>query len=298
VAKPSRNPAAAGLRFERRGLTDSVFQTLAKDAYHFLRRATWTRLTIASFAVFLALNLFFAAILWIGDAKILEAGPSFWDRFFFRVQTLATVGYGHMAPGDSLSNVVVTVESFVGVFYTALLTGVVFGKFATPSAKVLFAERAVIADEGGKPSLMFRCANARSTALVDATIRVAWTREETSAEGEVSRRIYDLPLRRSNSPVFALSWTVYHEIDEASPLWGRTAEDLAKESVALIITLTGIDDSLAATVHTRHTYPVDGIVWGERYVDILHTDPDGTRYIDFAQFHATRPATLTLPGHA
>jgi inward rectifier potassium channel len=290
--------AAAGgqLRFERRGLSDSVFQTIAKDAYHFLRRATWTRLTLAFFGVYLAINLVFAILLWVTDARILEAGPSFWDRFFFSVETMATVGYGHMSPGDTTANVIATVEGFVGVFYTALLTGVVFGKFSTPSAKVMFAEKAVIADEGGVPTLMFRCANARSTALVDANVRVAWTRQETSVEGEVSRRIYDLPLRRSNSPVFGLSWTVYHTIDEASPLWGRTAVDLEREIVAIVITLTGIDDSLAASVHTRHSYTADHIEWGARYVDILHTDPDGTRYIDFTQFHTVRPAKVTLPG--
>jgi inward rectifier potassium channel len=277
------------LRIERRGIPHSTLQTLAKDAYHFLRRASWTRLTIAFFLGYLAINFLFAAILWFGDAHILAAGPSFWDRFFFSVQTMATIGYGHMAPGDDLSNTVVTVESFVGLFYTALLTGVVFGKFATPSAKVLFSKNALVTHEGGVPTLMFRCANARATAIVEAHIRVAWTRDEVLPGGENMRRIYDLQLRRDSSPVFALSWTVSHKIDETSPLWGRTAEDLAAEGAAVIITLTGIDDSLAASVHTRHAYAAEDIVFGERFVDIMSRDPDGTRFVDFARFHDTEP---------
>jgi inward rectifier potassium channel len=297
VAKPSKpNPVMGALRFERRGLKDSTLQTLAKDAYHFLRRASWTRLTLAAFGLYVVMNLVFALILWIGDARILEADRGFWDKFWFSVETMATIGYGHMAPGDALSHVVVTVESFVGLMYTALLTGVVFGKFSVPSAKVLFADHAVICDEAGVPTLMFRCANARSTALVEAQIRVAWTREEILPHGERARRIYDLPLRRNTSPVFALSWTVYHKIDESSPLWGRTTEELKKEAVAIIITMTGIDDSLAATVHTRHSYDADHIQWGQRYVDILKADEvTGVRYIDFEQFHATVPAPVTMP---
>src|SRR5436190_7334544 len=107
------------LRFERRGLKDSTLQTLAKDAYHFLRRASWTRLTLAAFGLYVVMNLVFALILWIGDARIIEADRGFWDKFWFSVETMATIGYGHMAPGDALSHVVVTVESFVGLMYTA-----------------------------------------------------------------------------------------------------------------------------------------------------------------------------------
>jgi inward rectifier potassium channel len=293
--KAAKNPVLGGARFERRGLRESGLQNLGKDAYHFMRRATWTRLFVAFAAAFFLLNLAFAAILWFGDATILEADPGFWDRFFFSVQTMATVGYGHLAPGDWLSNAVVTVESFVGLLYTAVITGVVFGKFSAPTAKVLFSETAVVADEEGFATLMFRCANARATALVEATIRVAWTREEFLPHGETARRIYDLPLRRSNSPVFALSWTVFHKIDEKSPLWGKTVADLEKESVAIIVTLTGIDDSLATTVHTRHSYSWAQIRYGARYIDILGRDADGTRYIDFQHFHETKPAPLTLP---
>lgn len=293
--KPPKNPALGGVRFERRGLRESGLQNLGKDAYHFMRRASWTRLFLAFAAAFFLLNMFFAVILWFGDATILEASPGFWDRFFFSVETMATVGYGHLAPDGWLANTIVTIESFVGLLYTAVITGVVFGKFSAPSAKVLFSETAVIADEEGAPTLMFRCANARATALVEATIRVAWTREETLPHGEIARRIYDLPLRRSNSPVFALSWTVFHKIDDKSPLWGKTVADLEKEGVAIIITLTGIDDSLATTVHTRHSYSWSQIKYGARYLDILGRDDDGTRYIDFHHFHDTRPAPLTLP---
>jgi inward rectifier potassium channel len=293
---PPPNPAIGGFRIERRGLRDGALQLIAKDAYHFLRRASWTRLFLAFFAAFLTLNLLFASILWFGGAHILEAGDGFWDRFFFSAQTMGTIGYGHLAPDGWLANSVVTVESFVGVLYTALVTGIVFGKFSAPSAKVLFADTAVIADEEGVPTLMFRCANARSTALVEATIKVAWTRDERLAHGETARRIYDLPLRRSTSPLFALSWTVFHKIDASSPLWGKSAEDLQKEAVAIVVTLTGIDDSLAATVHTRHTYGWNQIRYGARYVDILKADDDGTRYIDFEHFHDIQPAAVGTIG--
>jgi inward rectifier potassium channel len=190
-------PPVAGFVTRRKGLSDSWWRQLPTDAYHALRSLSWGWLTVAFFTVYLLLNLLFAVILWVGDATIVNAGPSFSDRFFFSVQTMATIGYGFMAPGDLLAHLVVTLESFVGVVYTAVVTGVFFAKFATPSARVAFSDTCVVADVEGVPTLMFRCANTRTTALVEASVTVTLTRTEVLSDGEMVRRLYDLALRRS-----------------------------------------------------------------------------------------------------
>jgi len=293
--RPPNAAPLGNLAIERRGLPHSPIARLASDAYHWLRGLTWTRLFGTFFLAYLVLNVVFALILWAGDANIINAGDGFWDRFFFSVQTMATVGYGYMAPTGWFAEAVVTFESFIGVAFTAVITGVFFGKFSTPSAKVLFSRVAVISDEEGMPTLMFRAANARTTAIVEANVRVAIARDEVLPNGERVRRIHDLALRRSTSPMFALSWTVFHPIDTYSALFGKTPEELAADATTIIITLTGIDDSLAATVHTRYTYDWTQIVWGARFVDILGRDDQNRRWIDYARFHDTVPAHVTLP---
>lgn len=276
------------MSIERRGIETSLWTHLATDAYHLLRNTSWLGLVGIFFTAYLALNLAFAFLLWVSSARVANA-EGFLDLFFFSVQSMATIGYGGMMPEDLLAHTVVVLESFVGVVYTAVLTGVFFGKFSTPRARVVFSKTCVVAEEDGAPTLMFRCANERSTALIEASVRVALTRDELLPHGELARRIYDLSLRRDNSPLFALSWTVYHRIDERSPLYGRTREQIESEGTAIIITLTGIDDSLAATVHTRHIYDAKEILWGARFVDILGMGPDGKRYADFRRLHDTRP---------
>jgi inward rectifier potassium channel len=278
--------ARGRLLIERRGLQAP---SLTNDAYHFLRTASWSRIVLLFLALFLGINMCFALVMWFGGAKIANAS-GFADYYWFSVQTFGTIGYGGLMPADTLANAVVTVESFSGMAFTALATGIFFARFATTSARIIFSRVAVIHEFDGKPMLMFRMANARSTMIVEATVRMYLSRDEVLASGERLRRIYDLELRRNVSPTFALSWTVYHVLDETSPLHGLTASSLASSSATLIVTFQGIDDRLASTIHTRYTYDSSDLVFDRRFVDIIRFDPDtGVRYLDLDQLHDTEP---------
>ncbi|HET9626190.1 MAG TPA: ion channel [Kofleriaceae bacterium] len=293
--------ARGRLLLERRGMPRSLGAVLGNDAYHFLRTATWTRITLLFAGVFLVVNLVFAVVLWAGQAEITNA-HGFADDYWFSVQTLATIGYGYLAPADTFANAVVTVESFVGIALTAMITGVVFARFSTPSARVIFSKQLIIGAHDGKRTLMFRMANARSTAIVEATCHVYLTRDEVLADGEIMRRIYDLPLRRATSPIFSLSWLATHAIDDASPLAGMSLEAIAASNMNVIVTFQGIDDRLAATVHTRYAYNTDDIVFDCRFADLFGIDErTGRRFLDFERFHDLVPASraadaVSLPG--
>lgn len=273
---------------ERRNLPAGQGSTLVTDAYHFLRSASWTAIILLFAGLFLGTNLVFATVLWLAHADVSNV-HGYLDYFWFSVQSLATIGYGVLAPEDTLSNTVVTIESFLGFAFTALTTGVFFARFSTPSARVMFSNVAIIGESDGHRVLMFRLANARVTAIVEASIHVYLTRDETMKSGERTRRIYELPLRTPVQPSFALSWTVYHVIDEDSPLHGITDGDLKPGQANLIVTFQGIDDRLAATVHTRWSYQAEDLLFDRRFSDIIKVDPDGTRYLDFAPFHDTEP---------
>lgn len=274
---------------ERRNVPDPrSISALGSDAYHYLRTASWTRITLIFAAGYLLANLVFAAILYLGHADITNA-HGFADDYWFSIQTMATIGYGVLSPNDTLANVIVTIESFFGIVLTALVTGVFFARFSTPSARVLFSKVAIIAPYAGKPTLMFRMANARSTAILEANIRVYVTRDEAVPGEGRTRRIHDLPLRRTNSPIFNLSWTAFHVIDETSPLHDVAADHMRANGMNIIITFTGTDDRLAASVHARYAYSADDIVFDHRFVDIFKMDASGMRYLDFAPFHDTEP---------
>jgi inward rectifier potassium channel len=288
VARESTS-SPTGIEIERRGGS----RALGSDAYHFLRTASWTKITALFATLFLVANVGFALVYYLGGAQIDHArGPI--DDFWFSVQTMATIGYGYLAPQGTYANSIVTVESFFGIGLTALITGVFFARFSTPSARVLFSRVAVIGDHDGKRSLMMRLANERTTAIVEATVRAYCVRDEQLAGGERMRRVHDLTLRRATSPVFALSFFIVHVIDETSPLFGATAESLAATLTSVIVTFTGIDDRLAASVHSRYVYATPAILFDRKFVDLFSLDKvSGKRVLDLGPIHDTVPVEAT-----
>jgi inward rectifier potassium channel len=271
-------------------LSIGLRNTPLRDVYHSLLTTTWLQFFGIVLVAYLGANLLFAAgYLAIGDG-IEEARPgSFADAFFFSVQTMATIGYGKMAPRGLVANLLVTVEALIGLLGLALVTGLVFAKFSRPTARVIFSRDVVITRFDGVPSLLVRMANERGNQIAEAQAHLVLLRTERTPEGEEVRRVHDLRLRRSQSAFFAFTWLVVHPITPESPLFGETAESLASKDVDLVASMTGLDETLSQSVHARHAWAIDRIRWGHRFVDVLVTLPDGRRAIDYRKFHDVEP---------
>jgi inward rectifier potassium channel len=265
------------------------------DFYHHLMTASWPYLLFLIAAAFAVTNCLFASAYML-DGGVENARPgSFADVFFFSVQTMATIGYGKLAPATLIANILMSVEALSGLVSLALVTGLIFAKFSRPTARVRFTSNAVVSMRDGVPSVMFRMANMRGNQIVDAQIHVVFARTEKTIEGEEVRRFYDLELTRYRNALFALSWTVIHPIGESSPFYGADLAALATANVSLVVSMTGIDETFSQTVHARHEYLFDDIIWGARLVDILARMPDGQLAINYDRFDGVEPAPLTLP---
>lgn len=276
-----RTPRAAAPGIVKVGLKTGTFD----DIYHFMMMASWKRLFALIGAMYLGTNAVFAGLYVLAGDSIQGAEPgSFSDAFFFSVQTLSTVGYGVMAPKGFLGSTLVTLEAFIGLLGMAMASGLMFSKFARPTARVIFSSRVVITTRDGKRCLALRMANGRANEIVEATLRISVLKPEVTAEGERLRRFHDLTLMRNQTPLFTMTWLVLHVIDEQSPLYGETEASLHAMSVRFIVTLTGIDSTFAQTVHARTTYFADDVVWGGRFVDVTSQLPDGRLQVDYAKF--------------
>ena len=225
---------------------------------------------------------------WIGDQPISNVpGGAYIDYLYFSIETLSTAGYGDMHPQTHYGHFIATVELFTGIFSMSLMTGLIFARFSRPNARLLFADNPVISNHEGKPTLMVRLANERHNIISNATARLWLFKNIVSMEGQSFRRFYELPLVRNENPALALSWTLFHVIDEQSPLYGLDADDLEAANVSLVVVVSGYDVVAAQTVHARKSYDHPDIRFGHRYADILGTSEDGRLRIDYGRFHET-----------
>ena len=273
-----------------------------EDLYHSILRASWWQFFGGVALAFLAGNAVFA-LLYIAQTGSISGARSgnFEDAFFFSVQTMATIGYGAMAPATRFAHVIVTIEALCGILGVALVTGVTFAKFARPTARILFASRAVVTPRNGVPHLSFRMANWRGNTVVEAQLRLILLVEELTSEGETLRRPLVLPLVRDKNPTFILSWLAMHEIDADSPFYGGEAAlvRLRKQKADIYLSLSGLDETTGQTIHTRYGYTLDDIVYNAKFVDVLTVAADGTRELDYSKFHEWKrigpPEALAWP---
>ncbi|HUB08493.1 MAG TPA: ion channel [Myxococcales bacterium] len=262
-----------------------------RDLYHVWLTTSWPSTFALVVILYLAANAGFALLYLAIGGGIEGARPgSFEDAFFFSVQTMATIGYGKMVPVSAAANALVAAEAFMGLLGFSVTTGLVFAKLSRPTARVLFSRVAVVTVRDGSPSLMFRMANERQNQIVDVGLRAVLARAERTAEGEDVRRFHELRLARNWATSFSLTWTAIHPVTEDSPLFGATAESLHAQRAQLIVLITGIDETFSQTIHARHSYQWDEILWNRRFVDVMKQLPDNRFQIDYGHFHDTQEA--------
>ena len=233
--------------------------------------------------LYLLVNVMFASLYWVRPGTIDHARPgSFGDAFFFSIQTMATIGYGVLTPVGTYANIVVTLETLVALLFVAVTTGLTFSRFSRPTARVDFSKVAVISMHNGVPTLSVRLSNARRNQILEADVSLVLLRVERTLEGRTMRRFYDLPLSRGHTPIFALTFTAMHPIDEHSPMHGMTPETLEAEDAELLVTVTGLDETMSQTIHARTSYVFDEIRFGVRFRDMFGFTPEGRLVIDHA----------------
>ena len=286
---------------KRRNLSEAIRKgapsSLRRDLFFYVIEGSWTRV-FALFAVaFVIVNLFFAGLYALEPGSIGGTHQDgFAAAFFFSVQTMSTIGFGGMTPATPYADALVAVEAATSMIGVAIVTGFMVAKATRPTNSALFSEVMVVTTLHGQPTLQFRVGNARGNEVVDARVTVSAVLDELSPEGHHFRRIHDLDLHRTRTPVFMLSWTVSHTLDEKSPLHGLKFGGEDGALMAIIVTLTGHDGTYGQTVYARHTYEPTDVRVGERFVDVLHQLDDGRLMIDYSKFHDTCAEELASEG--
>ena len=260
------------------------------DFYHRALRISWPAFLGLLVCGFLAINALFAALYLLGAEPVAGArAGSFADHFFFSVQTFATIGYGAMYPRTLYAHALVTIEALLGLISVGLVAALAFARFSLPRSRIRFSAVAVVSNFEGERTLMIRAANARFNSIINAQAQITLLRSETTLEGQRMRRFHDLTLERARTPMFALSWLIRHKLEAPSPLAALSDEALRSGDLSLLVTITGLDETLSQTVHARYAYFGSDILLNHRFLDMVDEGDRGPRIVDLARIDATEP---------
>ena len=263
---------------------------LRRDLYFFFLEGSWTRLLMSLVFVYVLLNVFFAGLYLLEPGSISgTSADNFAHAFFFSVQTMSTIGYGGLTPATAYGDLIVTIEAAVGLLGVAMATGMIFAKVSRPQASVLFSKVLVLTTRHGKPTLMLRAGNARGNEVSDAIVSLTVLKEEISPEGHHMRVLHDLEPVRSRTPMFAMSWSIFHEIDEDSPLYDVDWDNPDDHIMVFIVTIKGHDGTYGSTTSARQLYYPDDVRVNHRFVDVISQLEDGRMMVDYHKFHDTVP---------
>lgn len=262
------------------------------SAYHYLLTISWSRFFLIIVGAYLVANACFAGIyLLAGDGALTgvsaaSLGGKFAEAFFFSVHTLATIGYGTIAPSTFVANVIVTIETLIGLVGVAVMAGISFARFSRPVVRILFSSKALIAPYRGGRAFMFRIVNQRSNQLMDVEARVMLSRRKKDGTSSNDREFLLLKLERDRVAFFPLAWTVVHPIDEFSPIRHWTQEDVMECDAEFLVLLNAFEETFSQTVHTRSSYKANEIVWGAKFSSMFNPqDEDGTVSVDIRRLH-------------
>jgi inward rectifier potassium channel len=258
------------------------------DPYHLAVTLSWPEFFLGLVVIWLATNLLFALLYAAEPGSVANANSLFGD-FFFSIETLATVGYGAMVPATPYGHIVSAIEIFTGMVLTAMMTGLVFVRFSKPKARLIYADRAVVARNHGKPTLMIRIGNGRANALNDASARLTILLVDIGPDGQAFRRVHDLKLVRSEFHFFPLTWTLMHELAEDSPLAMLARGEPVPEGTRLMLSLTARDPVLGAQVYDSRAYAGEDIAIGMRYADAVTWDGMNRSVADMRKISLLEP---------
>jgi len=252
------------------------------STYHWLISMSWTRFCLLILGSYLLVNIFFASLYYLGGEENFEGIKAstnferFLNEFFFSTQTFTTVGYGRVNPVGVYANIISSIESLMGLLSLAVATGLLYGRFVRPYAKILYSDTAVIAPFKDHTAFQFRIANKRSShQMVDVEIEVLLSIVDVD-----KRRFKSLDLEYKKINFFNSTWTVNHPINEESPLYGLSESDLNDAKAEFLILLKGFDDTFAQVIHWRSSYRYDEIVWSARFKSIYTISEEGMTTIE------------------
>ncbi len=283
------NTALGGGRFFNKTGTPNIEVTglpfwRRLNLYHsMLTMARW-KFILSILVFFISINLFFAVLYLIigidhlGGMVANSDLEKFGEAFFFSAQTFTTVGYGRINPIGFTASLTASLEALTGLMSFALVTGMLYGRFARPRAFIRYSKNAIFAPFKDGVALMFRMVPYTKNYLSNVEVKVTLA-VKILEDGILKNRFFNMPLDIAKATTMTANWTLVHVINEDSPLYGFTKEDMTNAEAEILVFVQGFDESFSNTVVSRASYHYEEFVYGAKFLPMYHPNEDKTSTI-------------------
>ncbi|MGZ3863405.1 MAG: ion channel [Bacteroidia bacterium] len=264
-----------------RRLDGDYFRRL--DIYHSLITMTWKKFILVVLVCYMITNLFFASLYYMagphnfGNLTHKDSLHEFLELFFFSAQTLTTVGYGYIYPKGTLVSTIAAVESMAGLLTFALATGILYGRFSRPQAHIRYSTHGLLAPYEDITGFMFRIANITQNELIETEVKVILVKNDPKTN---QREFLPLALEVEKISFMPLSWTIVHPIDDKSPMYKLTKEDLLRDDAEFLILFKAINDTYSDTVYSRSSYKAHELIEKAKFIPLQRTQRGNKVMVD------------------
>ena len=270
------------------------------NIYHALLSMKKIKFVLLILIFFIGINLLFASVyLWIGIDHLNgmvanSASEKFGEAFFFSAQTFTTVGYGRINPIGFAASLTAAIEALVGLMSFALATGLLYGRFSKPKAYIHYSKNAIFAPFKDGTALMFRMVPYTKNYLVNVEVKVTLALRILE-DGMMKNKFFNVTLEISKAITLTANWTLVHVINEESPFYNLSKEDISNAQAELLIFVQGFDESFSNTVISRTSYSYDDFIYGAKFKPMFHPDANNTTTIlHLDMLHDYDPAEITI----
>ena len=265
-----------------------------RDVFKYMLEISWLQFFGILFGGYIGMNLIFTTLYYFcgyenivginGDGGV---HPIF-QTFFFSVQTFTTVGYGTLAPKGLPTQSIATVEAFVGFLSFSLATGLAYGRFSRPNSKIIFSNNVLFSKYKEGYSIKVKMANERENVLLEVSAKIILTFDKVLKNGEISRSYYNLPLEIDSVELLPYTWTLVHEIDDESPFWNKSKDEICDLNPEFLVLIKGFDETFSQHLHTKQSFVSEDLLWNKKFLKIYSPNDDGV--IEFNVNHINQIA--------
>lgn len=254
------------------------------NLYHTMLSMKRWKFLLSIMLFFIGMNLFFACIYLLIGIEHLNglvansAGEKFGEAFFFSAQTFTTVGYGRINPVGFITSFVASLEALTGLMSFALATGLLYGRFARPRSFIRYSKNALFSPFKDGVALMFRMVPYTKNYLVNVEVKVTMAMK-IFEDGVMKNKFFNVPLDIAKASTMTANWTLVHPINEDSPIFQFSKEDMASAEVELLVFVQGFDESFSNTVISKASYTFEEFVFGAKFVPMYHPNETNDKTI-------------------